>query len=139
MGGPWVSAATFCETVIEGKDGVLSLIRVIDQINIAAANPSAPEELPPGKIQTNLVVMLKSDEAVGRWPLTIRCHLPSGQTLPDQMLDLHFTGQERGNNLILQMQLDAMEGLYWFDVMLNDQMLTRVPLRVIYQRMSAGV
>lgn len=25
------------------------------------------------------------------------------------------------------------EGLYWFDVLLDDQLLTRVPLRVVYQ------
>ena len=30
------------------------------------------------------------------------------------------------------------EGLYWFDVLLDDTLLTRIPFRVIYQRMTTG-
>ena len=136
MSGPWVHAATFCEKVLQEGDGVLSLIRVIDHIQVAAKGSGAPDELPPGPLTLTLVVMLKSDEATGRYPLTVRPNQPSGQTLPDQTIDLNFTGQERGNNVILNVQIEAMEGLYWFDVLLNgSQLLTRVPLRVSYQRM----
>ena len=42
-------------------------------------------------------------------------------------------------NLILQLQIEALEGLFWFDVAVNQQLLTRVPLRVTYQRISTGL
>jgi len=48
-------------------------------------------------------------------------------------------GEERGVNLILQLQIEALEGLFWFDVAVNQQLLTRVPLRVTYQRISTGL
>lgn len=33
--GPYIQAATFCSEVIEGKDGVLSLIRLMDIKNLS--------------------------------------------------------------------------------------------------------
>lgn len=50
-----------------------------------------------------------------------------------------FEGEERGVNLILNMKIEAMEGVYWFDVSVNERLLTRVPLGLMYQRVpSAG-
>ncbi len=39
---------------------------------------------------------------------------------------------------IMKFAVDAVEGTYWFDVLINDQLLTRVPLRVMYQRVPGG-
>jgi hypothetical protein len=36
-----------------------------------------------------------------------------------------------GFNMNLQ---DVEEGLYWFDVHVGDRLVTRMPLRVLYQR-----
>jgi len=50
-----------------------------------------------------------------------------------------FEGSDRGVNLILNLRFDAKEqGLYWFNVYLEDQRFTRVPLRLIYQRIGFG-
>lgn len=47
-----------------------------------------------------------------------------------------FEGDDdRGNALIAQMNFVAnQEGLYWFDVHLNEELATRMPLRVAYQQ-----
>jgi len=42
-------------------------------------------------------------------------------------------GEGRGTDFVarVQMRLDQ-EGVYWFDVFLNDQFITRMPFRLAY-------
>jgi hypothetical protein len=54
--------------------------------------------------------------------------------LPPQTTEVLFEGEDRGVNLILNFQLEALEGIFWIGLRVNDQVLTRTPLRVIYQR-----
>ncbi|MGH8973348.1 MAG: DUF6941 family protein [Acidimicrobiia bacterium] len=138
MPGPYVQLATLCEKVLQEADGVLSIIRVIDRIIVTAQGSEVPTELPQSNLEFTLVVTLKSDDARGRHPVSLRIQQPSGAYLPERTFDVMFEGEERGVNLILRLQLEAVEGLYWFDVAVNQQLLTRVPLRVMYQRLPTG-
>lgn len=137
MSGPYVQFAGFCDRVLTEGDGTLSLIRVIDQVTLVA-QPDAPDELPPGQITTTMVIMLKSGDALGRHNLHIRMQLPSGLYGPEQKLDVLFEGDHRGINVVVNMQLEAIEGLYWFEVYIDNRRLTRMPLRVTYQRAPRG-
>ncbi len=134
MPGPYIQLATICERVLEEKDGTLSIIRMFDRFTVTSQGDSAPAELPEGQLPLTLAIALKSDEARGRHPIIIRVQQPSGVYLPDRPVDVMFEGEERGVNLILQFQLDALEGIYWFEVLCNENLLTRVPLRVVYLR-----
>ncbi len=138
MPGPHVQLATFCEKVLTEQDGVVTLVRVLDRIAVTVQGQGAPAELPEGILRTTLVVALKADEARGRHPVTIRPQQPSGVTLSPQEFDVMFEGDERGVNLILQMGIPAVEGLYWFDVLVSGVLLTRVPLRIMYQRVPTS-
>lgn len=133
MPGPYVQLATFCEKVLQEPDGVVSIIRAIDRI-IVTAPAGGPRELPEGVLNTTLAVMLKADDARGRHPVAISGEQPDGTQLPAQTFDVMFEGEERGVNLLLNMGLTVIEGLYWFEVHVNHVLLTRVPLRVMYQR-----
>ena len=54
-------------------------------------------------------------------------------------MSVHFEGEDRGTNVIYAATLNVeQEGLYWFDVLLDDELLTRMPLRILYQRQTAG-
>ena len=139
MSGPYVQLATICEKALQEADGVLSIIRAVDRLTLTAQGTNVPDELPQGMLQPTLVVALKSDDARGRHPVTLRIQQPSGLYLPERSFDVMFEGEERGVNLILQLQIEAEEGLYWFEILVNDQLLTRVPLRVIYQRIPTAV
>ena len=45
-GGPYLAAAFFCESTIEDKkDGAISAIRIIDQMEVAI-DPAAPPDFP---------------------------------------------------------------------------------------------
>jgi hypothetical protein len=139
--GPYLIAATLCERAIQEGDGVLSLIRVVDKVTQAVAGPTVPDKMPPIQVNLTLVVVLKPGEARGRYRLGVRPEAPSGQRLPDAELPVSFAGApDAGANLLLGINMIAEEeGLYWFDVLLDDQLLTRTPLRIEYSPQRTGV
>ena len=136
--GPFLAAALFCEKVLQEKDGVLSLIRVVDRI-IHGGGPAAPERMPPITANLALVIALKSGFARGSYAVTVQPTTPSGRGLPATTLPVLLEGEDRGANLLgnLALQLEE-EGLYWFDILFERRLLTRIPLRVVYQRISFG-
>ena len=138
--GPHLGMAVLCERVLQEKDGVLSIIRAIDRFTITLSGQNVPMQLPQGQIAVTLVIMLKSGDARGRHTLTIWPELPSGERLPKTQMPVLFEGEDRGVNAILNIGLPiTQEGVYWFEVILDDsQILTRVPLRVLYQPMQSS-
>jgi len=127
--------AGLCEQVIEDKTGVLSLIRIIDTITHTEARPDAPPEMPPITYPMKMVIMLKAGRARGRHELKIVPESPSGETKDPLIRSIQMEGEERGfNNIINMVFTFTMEGLYWFNVYLDESLLTRIPLRVKYNR-----
>lgn len=140
-GGPYLNAALLCEKVLQERDGVLSIIRVVDRFTIMAisAGVSAPESLPPGIVNFHVVVVLKSGLFKGTAPIKLIFHSPSGQTIGETTTDVFFEGDDRGINLVSPQQMQVTEdGLYWIDVLCAGELFTRIPLRVIYQRVNQG-
>lgn len=124
------------------QDGVLSLVRLVDRIIHSSIGPGAPDEMPPIPVNLTLAVVLKSGAARGRYMVGISVEGPSGQTVGEPVtLPVLLEGEDRGVNLLVQVGLQAEhEGLYWFDVRFGSDgvLLTRVPLRVIYQPQRIG-
>jgi hypothetical protein len=139
-GGPWLAAAVFCEKVIEDKEGALTLVRIVDRITTTAVGQGTPDEMPPTPITIALVAAFKSGTAKGRSDFRIEVEAPTGLRTPiAQALSVIFEGEDRGANLVLNLQFKAEhEGLYWFDLFLDKGLVTRVPLRVVYQRQETG-
>ena len=80
---PLLAAAVFCENYLEDKEGLSTLIRVLDGITVAQ-----PPELPPapkgGKQPESAVAVLafvsfRSGEAKGEYDLRIDMVSPSGE------------------------------------------------------------
>jgi hypothetical protein len=138
-GGPYLTGAFLCEKVLQEKDGVLSAIRIIDRF-ISSAGVDAPAQLPPIQISGQLIIMFKSGDARGSYTVGIRPVTPSGRVTPTLSVPILFEGDaDRGSNLNLAVGFEAKEeGVYWFDILLNDELVTRVPVRVIYQRLAVG-
>ncbi|MBI4319043.1 MAG: hypothetical protein HY675_11185 [Chloroflexi bacterium] len=137
--GPYLQVAVLCEKVLQEASGVLSLIRIIDRITHTSMGPGVLEEMPVVPINVFAVVSLKSGSARGRHTLTLRPEDPSGMKLPEVSQSILFEGEDRGVNFVANIALQAKyEGLYWFDVLLDGQVWTRMPLRVMYQQVSLG-
>lgn len=138
--GPHLAMALFCESVLEEKDGVLSIIRVVDRIIQTAVGPDVPEIMPPVPVNLTLVVSLKAGAARGRDSVRIKTEAPSGQNEGGILeLPVVFEGEDRGQNIVARLGFVAnQEGLYWFDISLGGSLITRVPLRVVYQPQKIG-
>ena len=137
--GPYLQVATFCEMVIESKTGVISLINVVDRYTINTVGPSAPEEMPPQRIPWTLVLTFRSGEARGSERLRITPEDPNGIKRPSLELPVHFEGGNRGFNVVLKVDFEARgPGVHWFWIHLDNQFVTKVPLEVIYSRVTFG-
>jgi|SRR5579884_2292462 len=131
---PWVQVACFCTVAMQEvpPGGMKSLIRIFDRwfFNGTAA------EMPPSTLQTTMVIMLKSGQMRGPATVKVRPLTPSKKELPSLEIPVLFEGDDRGVDIILPLVMAVQEtGLYWFDVFVDDQIFTRIPLRVVYQKM----
>lgn len=135
--GPFVTMACICERALREDDGVLSVIRVVDRFIVTGAGPDAPTEMPPHDREYTIVVMVKSGVYKGSAEIRVVPEHPSGIKGEGVSASFHLEGDERGHQMRFMVR-DRFEesGLYWYHVYLNDVEVTRIPLRLMYQRVS---
>jgi hypothetical protein len=127
---PFVQAACFCEKLLRESDNVASIIRVVDTYNIERPQLQLPAGLKM-TLPLTIFVALKSGDVVGEHVISVRLSKPDGTYGPSREWPLMFGGGEKGVNLQIAFDLETPEtGLYWFDVLWADEVLTRIPLRV---------
>lgn len=149
-GRPYVKGAFLCDSVIEGKDGTNSYIRVVDRLTVQAGlirigptppdatPPPLPSSLPAGSVvRAWAVVMLVGGGAKGRHALTLKMRHPSG-SVDDYADPIDVLFDERlssGTNLHVDMNLvDPQEGPYELVVLVEGQEMTRIFFEVVFQR-----
>ena len=132
--GPFLSAAFLCEKVLREVDGVTSAIRIIDRITHSTIGPELKREMEPFDHNLYLYLALKSGSARGGMELVIRLEDQSGASKTLFTQTINFEGDdERGTNIIAEFRLRiTLQGLHWFDIVLDGVRITRIPLRVVY-------
>ena len=128
---PLVTVACLCEKVLSEPDGVLSLIRVVDQFAVAAL-PDVVERAGPHLVIT-LVLCLKANGLVGKHEIAIQLHGPTKSQEP-KMVDVEFPdGPLSGANVVAQVAIGVVKnfGNGRFDVAFDGEILTSVPFRVL--------
>ncbi len=137
-GGPYLQVACLCETVVQRRDNVLTLVNIIDRISVTLQGQGAPETMPTMPFRANLVMILKAGRARGRHELRIVLELPDGGSKEPVISSLNFEGEDdRGVQLVSPLIMTLThEGLHWFAVYLDGRLLTRLPLRVVYARIT---
>ena len=131
--GPHLAMAVFCEKVLKENDGVMSFIRIVDRITFAMPSASAT----PPALPLFVVLMFKAGDAKGTFSISLRAIGPSGQQIGTIEMPVLFEGEDRGANVVLQLSFQPVEeGLHWFDVLVDGQRVTRIPLRALYQTIS---
>lgn len=128
--GPYVAMACFCERVLVEQDGTLSAIRIVDRVAV-----SKDAALPANAAQgIYILISLKSGDFKGSGEVYLQIYSPSEKPLgfTGERVKLDLRGEDNGHNVIIQtgVPLDE-EGVYWFDVMFNDRLLTRMPVSVV--------
>jgi len=133
MGGPHIAAAFLCEKVLHEKDGVASVIRIVDRFHVRSNKP----EMPPARLRFTAFVSFKAgDLATGKYEIKLQPQKPDGTYLPAKGYPIFFEGSpDRGVNIEAKMELPVEEeGLYWIDVLFAGSVMTRIPLRVLHQQ-----
>jgi Family of unknown function (DUF6941) len=131
---PFVQVACVCQAALQETTGLFTVVRILDRIPVQGVT----EEMQPQPLNTlSLIVILKSGEMSGKYTLSVTPQTPSGKRLPSMQMPALFERDERGVVLCVPLMLVATEeGLYWFDVTIEQDVLTRIPLRVMYQRIQ---
>jgi hypothetical protein len=128
---PYVTAALLCEKVLQEKDDSLTLMRIADRVQYRLEGSGLPEGSKP-IINIQGLVSLKSGLVTGEHVIKIIMERPNGDRKDVASFPVNFLGKDQGQNMILNMGLGVdQDGLYWFDVVFDEEVLTRVPLMVM--------
>jgi len=139
--GPFLLAALLCEKVLLEPDGVASAIRIVDQLTIQRVPDEALLKgavVVPPVMHLSLLVILKSGNAPGTYRMQIRGRAPSGTTLDFPPREVELSKPYHGGvTHALQLDLGLREaGLYQFDVLIDDEFVSSVPLQVEFESLS---
>lgn len=130
--GPFLTTAAFFETVIREDTGILTLVRMIDRITISP-KASWISHLPPSPVSTNLVVSFRGQNLDGSGVVSIHPVKPSGERMERMDIPFVFDAQT-GVNLNISLELVVEEeGYFWFDILLDNAVVTRTPLQIVFQ------
>jgi hypothetical protein len=129
---PYLTAALLCEKVLVEQDGSVSIIRIADRATYQAVTVDNVLGIPEGArpfFALSGIIALKSGPVVGEHVVKIIVENPIGRRTELQAFNVTFMGQDAGNNLVLNMMIGIEnDGLHWFDVSFDDDILTRIPL-----------
>lgn len=135
--GPFI-AAMLCERVLEEKDGVKTVVRIIDRVTRQIVGPTVPAAMEPFDYPLTLFIKLTPGNVHGTYGISIHIVDPSGDSEQVGGTTVNFEGQEdRGADIVGPIPFKAtMPGVFWFEIYLEDrgkhELLTRLPFRVIY-------
>jgi|ERR1022692_936185 hypothetical protein len=140
--GPFVTVAALCDQVLQEKDGVISLIRIVDKVTSTDVDTATPDQMPPMLVSLTMVVQLRSGaEGGGRHTLTLRPVDPTGAMVAQTELPVEFAeAPSAAVTMLVKVGLMLkLTGLHWIDVLLDGELLTRSPLEVLYQPLTPGL
>ena len=126
----WITAALFCQNILNEKDESISLIRLPDRFFLAPDFAPKEGELPA--VQLSMLVAIRGTEA-GIHLLAIDSVTPSGKTTQGMAgARIELKSPEHSFNLMIKSTIALVEGpgLYWFEVSLDKELCVRVPLQI---------
>jgi hypothetical protein len=130
---PYITAALLCERVIQEKDGSLTIVRIADrmQYQLQTVGAQLPEGMKP-MVPIQGIVSIKSGPVTGDHKIKVVVERPNGNRKEILAHPVTFLGGDQGQNIIINLGLGVeQDGLYWFDVIFDEDVLTRIPLMVI--------
>jgi hypothetical protein len=125
-------AAFICQTTLEEKDNVLSVMRIVDRFTV---------QKPPrwdGKTNIQLplqgLIAFKSGDVRGERKMRIFGVSPRGKRKKIFETPLEFAGGDTGVNLRLHITFGfKTPGTHWMDVYVDNWLATRIPLTILLE------
>lgn len=131
---PHLAVAVFCEKVLKEADGVISIIRIVDRFRVRGTTP----EMGRQTIRFTVMIVFRAGFMRGKTTISIKPHSPSKKEMPTIDIPVLFEGDdERGVVIAAETNFEVdEEGLFWFDLAVMGETVTRMPLRIEYQQMA---
>jgi hypothetical protein len=125
--GPWLAAAVFCESVIEDHNGARSLIRLHHGGEFFDAQKSAAYAEPV------LFLSFIGGKRRGRFSVEIVGRVPGRSPRQVAVIQFALDGPGSGHDAYALVHIAAdVEGIAWFDILLDGRLLTRVAYRILH-------
>lgn len=125
---PLVQVACVCEKVLTEPDNVSSLIRIVDTYHLTVPEGKKFED---GVVELTAYIALKSGDVTGEHTVGLRLVPPDGGETQTHRWPVVFDGGEHGATLKIAFVLPhPRSGLYWFDVLWGEEVLTKIPVRL---------
>ena len=133
--GPYLLAALLCERAYQNEYGAFNIDGVIEELVVQANVPRAPKDMPPFRLEGFAVIAFAAGVARGAYRVTLVPIRPNGERLEPVSQQISFDSDESRYTAVYNLSLDVTEpGLYWFDVLLNERLVSRIPVRIRYNR-----
>lgn len=103
----YLSIATICERALEEKDGVVSLIRLLDRVMVTLPKDVPPDYLSSVPLNIHLFIGFKSHNLEAKKFVTVLITSPGGneKLVTESPLPLILSKESSGANLILQITI----------------------------------
>lgn len=128
---PLVQAACICETVVFDKDEAPSIIRIVDIFTIEALG-NIPAGVPFG-FPVIAFVRVKFQDNAPEGVLSIQPKRPDGSIGTRQHMPVPAGNHENVQFKTAFHVMNPQEGKYTFEVYWNDELLTTIPLKVVFK------
>src|SRR6266536_3431498 len=133
---PYLTAALLCERILVEKDNVKSIIRIVDKITHTVEGPDPPHVMEPFTHTLSMLVAFRRGETVESRQLGVVIVGPTGNRTDIVGSPVNFEGEPgSGIDVLGQFTMNIEQaGIYWFEISIDGQIITRIPLRVVYER-----
>lgn len=136
--GPYVQAALLCERVVQESGGRVTIVRLLDRVVVRTGVTANQAQILPTTVSCHAVVILKTGSRPGKFKLRLLLTSPSKKPLREFSVDIDLPAEEdQGVNIVMPIKFSATEeGVYWFEVRLNNEELplTKTSLRLVRVR-----
>jgi hypothetical protein len=139
IGGPHLSAALFCDQILEEKEGTLSAIRIVDTLTLRI-----PQSTPTGQkvpVEVWMLLMVKSGDSPGKHEVRVDMLSPTGRLNRGKPQVYDLSEQPYGGiNLRLMVTIAVKKGgVFWAKTYLDGKLIANTPLYIIVERIPDEV
>lgn len=141
---PYVAVACVCEKVLIEQDNVASVIRIVDTFNLQIPESLSAVPGKPAAVLLTAFISIKAGEATGPHEIALVLRQPNGKRGDPNRFPVVLNKPEDGANLKIDFILAGKEGappefgLYWFDVLWGEELLTSIPFRLMRAEPTAA-
>src|SRR3954470_12536702 len=120
--GPYVQAALLCDHVVQESDGRVTIVGLLDRVVLSAAEQTSATKVAPATVSCHAVVILKTGFRPGNYKLRLVLTSPAKKRMREFSVEIKLpTEEDQGVNVVMPIQFPASEeGVYWFELKLND-------------------